>query len=194
MKALNFIIILLVICSLFTNSINAQQTDTTSDKSQTNLFADNTRTSIYFHPITLLAGLASDLFLLYSTIELPQSISNSLIIKPSIWYFTGYNSDIDLSDVLRLGADVGIRHFPSEKSEGLYLQGQAGLFFLSAENKSSLWLDIMGYLGYSKKYSGVRIFVDVGVGIGMVENRAFLFDVNLGIGFPIGKGLAHTIK
>jgi len=82
---------------------------------------------------------------------------------------------------------VGIRHFPSEKGEGLYLQGQAGIFYLYSDRNSSMWFDIMGYIGYAKKYSGVRIFIDAGIGLGIADYRSFLFDVNLGIGFPFNK-------
>ena len=186
------IFVLILMGFVFVVNVNAQSeqnNETSNTQAEQNKIADNKRTSLYLHPIFLIAGLATEdaPLLLYSTIEIPSSLSNSLIIRPSLWYIPGYNNEINLRDAFRFGSDIGIRHFPSGKGEGLYLQAQSGIFYLSADNKSSLWFDVMGYIGYAKKYSGVRIFIDVGIGIGFVESRGLLGDVNLGIGFPIGK-------
>ncbi|MCL2100546.1 MAG: hypothetical protein FWH22_02395 [Fibromonadales bacterium] len=174
----------------------------------------NTRVSVYLHPLWLLfSGLMSNpsseseneeamvLYAIYSTIEIPFSLSNSLIIRPSF-----LREKSSKRNLLRLGSDIGMRHYLSGKGAGWYLQGQLGLFyhfgshiyfgedncdeFCSPDNRKSLWLDAMGYLGYSWKFSKASIFVDAGYGaaarvfaIGEASNFP-LPDINLGIGIP----------
>ncbi|MDR0516122.1 MAG: hypothetical protein LBH25_03670 [Fibromonadaceae bacterium] len=170
---------------------------------ETAIEQNNTRVSVYLHPIhTFYFGNMYDTPPIYSTIEIPFSLSNSLIIRPS------FLSNDD-GTALRLGSDIGFRHYLFENGEGLYLQRQMGIFYirrndsyaLSSNNpldilpNKSLWLDLMCYAGYSLKYSHVSMFIDVGFGVVLGINTktgsAKLFydllpDFNIGIGVPFG--------
>jgi len=162
--------------------------------------------SIYMHPVTFFYSiLGTDLIFL--TVEIPFSLSNSLIIKPSLLNISNHDAYI-----FRLGSDIGFRHHLSGKGEGLYLQGQTGVFYYKRTGfigdkifsrffdipRKCLWLDAMGYVGYSLKFSRVNVFIDTGVGIiigidtetGQVKpvklfgdvGKVFLPDINFGIG------------
>ncbi|MDR3000882.1 MAG: hypothetical protein LBU89_06420 [Fibromonadaceae bacterium] len=169
--------------------------------------AQKTAVSVYLHPISSFFGIlgASPIFL---TVEIPFSLSNSLIIKPSLLNISDHSAYI-----FRLGSDFGFRHHLSGKGEGLYLQGQMGVFYYKRTDfsfigdkifsiffdmpRKSLWLDAMGYVGYSLKFSRVNVFIDAGIGIimgidtetGQVKPVTFFDgagilwpDINFGIG------------
>ena len=169
---------------------------------------DNQRISIYLHPVTLISTLAVKevpLFL-YLTGEFPLSRFNSLIVNPSLW--TGSN-DNGL-DFLRVGSGVGIRRFANGEANGLYLQLMGSLHYLSIEQKiysasasiSGPLADILGYIGYSAKYSGISVFFDFGLGYsfssikakGSIDddswaydlgnNAGLALDINIGLGIP----------
>ena len=139
------------------------------------------------------------IYWLYTTVEVPLSLSNSLIIRPSLFY----NSEYKFLYVGRLGSDIGFRHHPNKKTEGFYLQGQAGIFYMfdldhypNGKKQNFMYCDIIGYIGYSaKSYSGVRMFIDFGIGIATEKMSMIPFapesylirDFNLGIGIPLGK-------
>ena len=195
--------LILIAMAITTQIANAQE-NILKEQSITENKYDNTRTSIYFHPTALIAGAATDAFLLFSTIEVPMNLFRSVIIKPSVCYISAQVNDFDLNleDPFRIGTDIGIRFYPGEKGDGLYLQAQAGVFCLFAkENEydyytwstktkriNKFWLDVMGYVGYSKKYSRFSISIDAGLGIEFITmERELIGDVNLGIGFPLGK-------
>jgi len=152
----------------------------------------NTRTSIYLHPVSLLVGLEAKAPLVYVTVEKPFSLYNALIVKPSLW---------NLGDLLRVGSDVGLRHYLTGKGEGQYLQIQGGAFYLSSDfifdtsidwnkeaekkrdKKSTAWYDFLGYYGHSYKYAYVSIYSDVGIGYGCIAGKcALIGDYNFGIG------------
>jgi len=173
---------------------------------------NNTRVSVYLHPATMLFALWGT-SPVYLTVEFPFSLYNSLIIRPS--YLNISHEDED-DKAFRLGSDIGFRHYLAGKGEGLYLQGQMGVFYFRNNNhicdegcgdvlvfpepfyniyipKKSIWLDAMGYIGYSLKFSNVSIFVDAGFGrvLGVsTETRRvklddkFWPDLNIGIGIP----------
>ena len=194
--------LILIAVAITTQIANAQE-NILKEQSVTENKYDNTRTSIYLHPVSLIAGAGSKSLFLYSTIEVPSNLSRSFIIRPSIWYISGEFDEIDfyLEDPIRIGTDFGMRFYPGEKGAGLYLQAQAGLFLLSAKESvydydnwsfktqraNAFWFDVMGYIGYSKKYSETIIFIDVGIGLLINNGISPLADVNLGIGFPLGK-------
>jgi len=157
---------------------------------------DNTRTSVYLHPVSLLVGANAKMLLLYSTVEMPLSLYNAPIIKPSVLYD---------KDLLRLGTNLGFRHYPSGRGEGLYLQPQAGAFYIStkylspadfdifadedyknnkkAKRRSGTWFDFMGYLGYAYKFRYLSIYNDTGIGYGCILSEcSLIFDGNIGIG------------
>ncbi|MDR0515703.1 MAG: hypothetical protein LBH25_01500 [Fibromonadaceae bacterium] len=164
--------------------------------------------SVYMHPVTsVFAMLGAGP--IYLTIEIPFSLSNSLIIKPSLLNISEHDANI-----FRLGSDIGFRHHLSGKGEGLYLQGQIGAFYYKRTGfigdrifplffdmpRKCLWLDAMGYVGYSLKISHINVFIDTGVGTvmgidtetGQVKpvklfdgaGKVFLPDINFGIGIP----------
>jgi len=169
------------------------------EKQDTVKAKDNMKTVIHIHPVTLIPSLFSSSTnsesFYYLTIEIPLSLSNSLIIKPSVWInisekkFLMFRKRDEFS---RLGGDIGLLHYPSEKGEGFYLQGQCGAFFVENINTGETHIvgDIMGYLGVSAKRKRVGFFFDVGVGLGnsnvMFKERNFeskgVFDINIGLG------------
>jgi len=188
------------------NAQENQNKDTVSTTNTTKI-SDNTKSSFYLHPAAILLGLAMDPLLIpfYATLEIPNSLSSSLIIQPSLLLFTDDYGDVsiispggnDFNTTFRLGTYVGVRFFPNKKSEGFYLQGLGGIFihfgksyeygyYNEIEKRDyAFQFDIMGYLGYSLKYSGVRIFFDAGIGPGFIKDaRGLRFDINMGIGFP----------
>jgi hypothetical protein len=148
----------------------------------------NQRVSVYLHPITLITSLAQEgmpLFL-YITGEYPLSRFNSLIINPAIW--AGGDGDF-----FRIGTGVGIRRFANGEANGLYLQAMPSIYYLNIiKEKGSMW-DILGYIGYSAKYSGMSIFWDIGLGYGWLsinndDNfvlKGLKLDINFGVGIPI---------
>jgi len=165
---------------------------------------NNTRVSVYLHPVSFSLNLL-DRTTIYSTIEIPFNLSNSLIIRPSL---LGAKNGI-----FRLGSDIGFRHYLTGKGEGLYLQGQMGIFYYRRNIytdppfiyddtdcddvdcneddheliSSPLWLDIMGYIGYSLKFSWVSVFIDIGVGAIIGTTPLFGWpDVNISVGIPFG--------
>jgi hypothetical protein len=170
-------IILSVICI---SNVNAQE----QTKEQ-----DNTKISVYIHPASLLINILPS-NAIYSTIEIPFSLSNSLIIKP------GFLRDNTDNKMFKLGSDIGMRHYLSGRGEGFYLQEQIGIFYYKTNHFDDcscdalpgeyececsdtffyllpfhavpikyLWFDAMGYLGYSWKFSYISIFIDVGIGV-----------------------------
>jgi len=148
---------------------------------------NNKRTSVYMHPIILLFGANAKTVFLYSTIESPMSLYNALIIKPSVWN--------DGENLLRIGSDLGLRHYLAGRGEGLYLQPQVGVFHFSAKGKwlsdlgledngKRTWSDGMLYLGQAYKFAYVSIYSDVGIGYRYALGfGSLLYDANVGLGF-----------
>jgi len=164
------------------------------------------------------------IFIAYLTIKIPLSLSNSLIIQPSFWNRSGPFLDtfghedddeiLRLDDLSRLGLGIGLRHFVNGKGDGLYFQAMSNVYHYSITewNRSTYnnalfsykkinfyynkgyYADLLGYLGYSWKYSHFSMFSDIGIGtiypinnsnyelmVG-VYKKPFTFDMNLGIG------------
>jgi len=153
---------------------------------------DYTKVSVYMHPVTLLVGANVKLLLLYSTIEIPMSLYNAPIIKPSVWNGPSFT---------RVGSDIGFRHYLAGRGEGMYLQPQVGLFYLSAKNWtfnfdydkdddligykkiSGTWYDGMLYLGRAYKFAYISIYSDGGIGYGCaLGGCSLIFDANIGLG------------
>ena len=183
-----------------------------------NKLHDDRRTLIYLHPfsfipaaIGLLNHSGEPVILLYSTVAVPISLSNSLVVRPSLWNNT---KTTDGDGTFRVGSDIGFRYYYYGKFNSttltfarLYLQAQAGVFYYSTMNswagddipdgkkENYIWLDVMGYLGCSfENFYGLRTFVDIGIGrrnnkdyVFTFNNSSFIFDINIGFGFPIGK-------
>jgi len=171
----------------------------------------NTRVSVYFHPFsTYLAIIGASP--VYLTAEIPFSLYNSLIIKPSFLNISNIDVDGYGDKAFRIGSDIGFRHYLTGKGEGFYLQGQMGVFYFRHDHfsdgecdvvvtfipfytvyipRKSLWLDAMGYAGYSWKDSHVSAFIDVGFGVitGISTETGYFKlddelwpDLNIGIG------------
>jgi len=154
---------------------------------------DNTRISVYLHPVSLLVGANAKMLMLQSTVETPLSLYNAPIIKPSVWYD---------KDIFRIGADLGFRHYPGGRGEGLYLQPEVGAFYISAKDlyfdvfddendkdynqmkrQKGAWFDFMGYLGCTYKFRYISIYSDTGIGYNCIRSECSLvFDGNIGIG------------
>jgi len=153
---------------------------------------DYTKVSVYVHPITLLVGANSKALLFYSTIEIPMSLYNAPIIKPSVWNIPG---------ITRVGSDFGFRHYLAGRGEGMYLQPQVGLFYLSAKNwtfnldydykddligyekVSGAWYDGMLYLGTAYKFAYISIYSDTGIGYGCaLKVCTLIWDANMALG------------
>ncbi|MDR2595248.1 MAG: hypothetical protein LBC87_10820 [Fibromonadaceae bacterium] len=167
---------------------------------------NNTRGAFYLHPFSTYSGMAG-FNPIYFTVEIPFSLSNSLIIRPSYLNWSRVNDKIK-AKAFRLGSDIGIRRYLAGKGEGLYLQGQMGIFYYNHSfeeecdelicvnlcpfcvidiPQKSIWLDAMGYIGYSFKF----LFIDIGIGLvlgistenGHVKLLDTLWpDLNIGIG------------
>jgi len=143
---------------------------------------------------------------IYSTIEIPFNLERSLIIKPSL--VKGAKEEMGLDDErfrqLKVGSDIGMRTYYYKKGDSFYWQMQAGVFYHDAHHlfpeisaRNSIWLDIMGYSGYSWKFSRLSVFADIGIGLGGLYGNLYVFDcydkclglfpiidANFGIGIP----------
>jgi len=154
---------------------------------------------VYLHPVFFSVGALAEesnpIYPIYLTIEIPFRLDKSLIIRPS------FVKDFNEPREFRAGSDIGIRTYNSKKGKGFYWQKQIGVFYHDARHlypeintSSSIWLDIMGYIGYSWKFSKLVMFTDIGLGIMHLFNLErggekfphfiVLPDVNLGIGIP----------
>lgn len=164
----------------------------------------NTRVSVYLHPVAFVIGLDESAIYVHSTIEIPISLYNAFVIKPSFWkdakdswkYIEGLDwSELDNTSLLRIGSGLGFRHYPGGRGEGLYLQGQAGAYYLSIEeldnkNKTTntVWYDFTTSLGQTYKFAHISLYSDVGVGYACTTKGertcSLVLDGNLGIGLP----------
>ena len=168
----------------------------------------NQRVSVYLHPLSLFTtlGVGGLPLMLYVTGEVPLSGSNSLIVSPSLFAGGGDNN----IDFFRIGSGVGLRRFAGGNASGLYLQAMPSFQYMKLSqkifgietNSTITTFDILGYIGYSAKYSGISVFIDFGLGYalrsakGSVEDdddtffspsadaSGLTFDINLGIGIP----------
>jgi hypothetical protein len=182
---------------------------------------DNQKTSVYLHPVSLVAGFASmgiegfSLPLLFNlTGEIPLSERYALIVNPSLLYM--YEDKGDTGKAFFVGSGIGIRRFVNGNANGLYLQimpyvnyGKGDRLGNDGEDSfSSINVDILGYIGYSIKYSKVSLFFDIGIGYGFshylsLSNKELFkddddiriyglgtqnglsIDINIGVGIPL---------
>jgi hypothetical protein len=155
------------------------------------------RKSVYLHPFTLATGATlKDLPLtFYLTGEFPLSRYNSFILNPSL-YLGGDDK------YLRIGSGAGMRRFTNPRSSGLYFQLMPSAHYMKMEKKiifmdeqigtkisSGILADVLGYVGYSAKFSTIRMFCDLGMGYGLTNNtelvsNGLVIDANIGIGLP----------
>ena len=182
-----------------------------AEENEQNEMIENMETIVYIHPISgifisSISAFQGEGVYLYLTIENALSLSNSLIIKPSAWInvseFTIFGKAPKL---YRFGSDIGIRHYPNKKGKGFYMQGQIGVFHVSRMKEGyyfydygcqcSLYTnetyvsydfaaDVMGYVGYSWKFSKWSMFLDFGFGFGdnLHLSGDAIPDINFGVG------------
>ncbi|MDR3000919.1 MAG: hypothetical protein LBU89_06605 [Fibromonadaceae bacterium] len=166
----------------------------------------------------------------YSLIAVPSVWSGKFLTPHN-----GESKRTDGRYYFRLGSGIGIRHFINGKSDGFYLQLMPSAYYTSQEGywsyerntSNALYrsladgvtaryhdktisgsiIDILGYIGYSAKFSRIRLFFDVGMGYAWnslhpdpqdnlplllwssynkhvwPHSGAISLDINLGIGF-----------
>jgi len=153
-------------------------------------YQKNLRVSAYLHPFSLFWGAAYDMFMFTSTVEVPLSLSNSVIIQPTVWLGSsdGYIDDlVEYEKLRRVGTGIGMRHYAADKGQGFYLQALAGLYYFSAESISekesedeyrdfleiTTWTKVKGwvgelifYVGASHKWQNISLFYEGGLGFG----------------------------
>ncbi|MDR1829285.1 MAG: hypothetical protein LBQ76_00780 [Candidatus Fibromonas sp.] len=205
-KSLVFVFLLIIFIS------NANAEDSKEQNHQ--------KISIYLHPhsfiltwmlhqITIFGTDPIPFYRIYLTFEIPLNLSNSLIIQPSLWYSESpgsthieYNGKL-IDKMFRLGPGIGFRHFVSGNGKGLYFQAMSDIHYYSIKEldeisyKKGFYADLLGYLGYSWKFSRLSIFSDIGVGIIYPVNNSsreviiglykkpLTFDINFGIGLSL---------
>jgi hypothetical protein len=170
----------------------------------------NQRVSIYFHPFSLFLPA------FYLTIEYPLSKHNSIIINPSMWFFSkdfgAYTyilkdeEHFRQEELFRLGSGIGIRRFEKGISEGRYFQLMSSVHYLKIheyddesndysgpyKTYSGLMADLLGYFGYSIKSYGGSLFFDYGLGYRWANagSRNFFGNNGIAVEFNIGLGFA----
>jgi hypothetical protein len=182
---------------------------------------DNQRTSVYLHPTSLIAsfvGLVSEdvhvKLCLNLTGEFPLSERYAFIANPHMIFMSGSSASGELAkeEYHLVGSGIGIRRFVNGNADGFYLQlmpnityGEGSGFGEDGEGSySAINVDILGYIGYSIKYSKISLFFDAGIGYGishylslsnewlMEDFRAYgvgwknglSVDINIGVGIP----------
>ncbi|MDR0516424.1 MAG: hypothetical protein LBH25_05195 [Fibromonadaceae bacterium] len=113
----------------------------------------------------------------YFTVEYPLNDLYSLVVNPSIYYEKSidYNKDYNREDwkFFRMGSGIGIRYFLNGNADGFYLQLMPSAYYTNLikyhydkanEITSGPIIDILGYVGYSAKFSRISIFFDAGAG------------------------------
>jgi len=119
-----------------------------------------------------------------SIIMTPSIWSGNLLVSGD----PGKSRSTDGRHYFRLGSGVGIRYFINGKSDGFYLQLMPSAYYTRQEGYwsyertlsrsydddiiiqyhdktiSGSIIDILGYIGYSAKFSRIRLFFDVGIG------------------------------
>jgi len=179
----------------------------------------NQKTSVYLHPVWLIAGFASYVadgfnwpFGLNLTGEFPFNERYALIVDPSL--LTWDYDDDDGGEVFAIGSGIGIRRFVNANADGFYLQLMPSIYYWKFDDKidyaSALNVDVLGYIGYSIKYSKINLFFDFGMGYGFTHylsrsigvkdifkddsdirifrlgtKNGLSFDINIGVGIPL---------
>jgi hypothetical protein len=192
----------------------------------------NQRTSVYLHPVSLITVFVvnggfntNDFpFMFYLTGEFPFNERYALIVDP----FLITKKSTDYNEVFVIGSGIGIRRFVNGNADGFYLQlipnisyweetahwedwigtGQDGKaeYEDKAGDASAINVDVLGYIGYSIKYSKISLFFDIGIGYGFThylsrsgdyysndpfrilkvgDQNGLSIDINIGVGIPL---------
>jgi len=158
---------------------------------------NNLRVGAYLHPLSLFFGAAYNMFMFSSTVEVPLSLRNSVVIQPTVWLGDshGYIYDfVEYEKLKRAGGGIGMRHYAADKGEGFYLQAVASAYYLSAESIShkeaederlkipqiTTWIKVKGlvgelmfYIGASQKWQNINMFYEGGLGFGYDGTETF---------------------
>jgi len=192
-----------IIIAFFAITVFAQQQEMPQENSESS--------SVYLHPVAF-AALAADMLYINLTGEFPLNGRYALIVNPSVIWLYGTSETVEGVDkTFWIGSGIGIRRFVNGNADGLYLQLMPNIGYFKSEDSdrySAINADILGYIGYSIKYSKIRLFFDFGIGYGFThyfsvdkeykesikdEPRFFgmgtrndlSFDINIGIGIPL---------
>jgi len=158
---------------------------------------NNLRVAAYLHPVSLFFGAAYNMFMFSSTVEVPLSLRNSVVIQPTVWLGNshGYIYDfVEYEKLKRTGGGIGMRHYAADKGEGFYLQAVAGAYYISAKSIShkeaederlkipqiTTWIKVKGlvgelmfYIGASQKWQNINMFYEGGLGFGYDGTETF---------------------
>jgi len=184
---------------------------------------DSKNSSVYLHPISLMAGFASlaveNLYLpLWFNLTGEFSLSGryALIVNPFIFDWGGSTME-GSGKIFSGGSGIGIRRFVNGNADGLYLQLMPKVGYFKGDDFekengekysafSGINADILGYIGYSIKYSKIHLFFDFGLGygishyfsadkelfedddirlIGIGTKNGLSIDINIGVGIPL---------
>jgi len=179
-----------LLVSLLALFANAQEAPTQQDEKKL-------RVVVYLHPLPFFVGAAYNMFMFNSTVELPLSLSNSMVIQPAIWLGSsdGFILDaVEYEDLVRVGSGVGLRHYANNKGYGFYLQGIASIYYFQAESiqhkedgddnywrsKITTWKKVKGtvgelmfYIGAAHKWQNMSLSYEGGLGLGYDGTKTY---------------------
>jgi len=164
-------------------------------------YKKNLRVGVYFHPLPFIFGAKYNMFMFTSTVEVPLSLSNSVIIQPSLWlgssdgfipdvvkviYFS--DDEVEYKKLKRVGTGIGLRNYVFNKGEGLFLSLVASTYYISAEKiqkresdsddywgeKIKLWKKVEGRIGELMFYVGATH---------KWQNISLSYEAGLGFGY-----------
>jgi len=182
------VVLLVSLLALFANAQEAPQ----PPQDEKNL-----RVVAYLHPLPFFVGAAYNMFMFNSTVEVPLSLSNSVVIQPAIWLGSsdGFILDaVEYENLKRFGSGVGLRHYINNKGYGFYFQGVASLYYLHAESiqykeddDGSYWDyeiktwkkvkgtvgELMFYIGAAHKWQNMSLSYEGGLGFGLDGTKTY---------------------
>jgi hypothetical protein len=159
-------------------------------------YQKNLRMAAYLHPLPLFYGAAFNLFMFSSTLEMPLSLSNSVIVQPSVWLGSsdGTLLDVEYEKLRRIGIGIGMRRYVRDRGQGFYLSAVASVYYLSVKSLSAYsedneyeddyyyryyypekttWKNVKGvlgdlifYIGSAHKWQNIGFFYEGGLGFG----------------------------
>ena len=128
---------------------------------------------LFFHPGSLIYGIANSETIIYSTVRMQIDDDGYLIINPSF---------LDRKDYTRAGLGFGYRHRLRDYDlNRFYVQLKPGSHFLKYEDTSSgAMIEVLGYVGISMP---MICFFDAGIGYkwdGAKKNHGLAIELNAG--------------
>ena len=232
MKTRSFLLAAGIVLAMAFTSVSAEVSNTDIPLNT------NQKTSVYLHPVRLITGFVENAFpfMFYLTGEFPFNERYALIVDPFLMTKKStYTTARDYNEVFAIfaiGSGIGIRRFVNGNADGFYLQlipnisywektdhwedwigtGQDGKaeYEDKAGDASAINVDVLGYIGYSIKYSKISLFFDIGIGYGFThylsrsgdyysndpfsseekilkvgDQNGLSIDINIGVGIPL---------